>query len=205
MADLQPPTPRTPGHRPTHSKRISTLPKAPASIHPAATVANHAVLTGHHAITISAGAVLHPHCKVTSVHGPVVIGEGCIIYEKAVVGIEGDGEAESGRGVVLDRNVVVESGAVVEAALVGEGAVVGVEGRVGVGSAVGRWCQITPRCALPPGSDLPDFSVLYGNNQRRLNYTAQTRPVVTDIRKRAHENQLRLFAKLVPNNAAKWM
>ncbi|KAL1652340.1 hypothetical protein SLS58_000467 [Diplodia intermedia] len=119
------------------SKRASSsLPRAPATIHPSAIVANHAVLTGHHAITIAAGAVVHPNAKITSLHGPVVIGEGCIVYEKATVGIP-ELEGGQGRGVVLDKNVVVEASAVVQAALVGEGTVIGTDAKVGLGSAVG--------------------------------------------------------------------
>lgn len=129
----------------TASKRVSSsLPRAPASIHPSAIVANHAVLTGHHAITIAAGAIIHPNARITSLHGPVVIGEGCIVYEKATVGIP-ELEGGQGRGVVLDKNVVVESSAIVQAALVGEGTTIGTDSRVGLGSAVGKVCLFLSR------------------------------------------------------------
>ncbi|KAK0664827.1 Dynactin subunit 6 [Lasiodiplodia hormozganensis] len=187
----------------TSKRASSSLPKAPATIHPSAIIANHAVLTGHHAITIAAGAVIHPNAKITSLHGPVVIGEGCIVYEKATVGIP-ELEGGQGRGVVLDKNVVVEASAVVQAALVGEGTIIGTDAKVGLGSAVGMFCQLAPRTELPPHSELPDYMVVYGSNQRRLNHSLQTRPAVMELVKRAHEKKLHALMRLIPNNAAKW-
>ena len=89
--------------------------------------------------------MLHPHGKVTSGTAPVVVGEGCIVFEKAVVGVglrdsfaaRGESRAD---GVVLGRNVVVETGAVVEAAEVGEGTVVEAGARLGAGVVVGKVC-----------------------------------------------------------------
>ncbi|KAF4312674.1 Dynactin subunit 6 [Botryosphaeria dothidea] len=187
----------------TGKRASSSLPKAPATIHPSAIVANHAVLTGHHAITIAAGAVIHPNARVTSLHGPVVIGEGCIVYEKATVGIP-ELEGGQGRGVVLDKNVVVESSAIVQAALVGEGTTIGADVKVGLGSAVGKFCQLAPRTELLAHSDLPDYTVVYSSNLRRLNYSLRTRPAVMELLKRAHEKKLHALTRLIPNNAAKW-
>jgi NDP-sugar pyrophosphorylase family protein len=103
------------------------------------------VITGTQPITIGPHAVLHPHGKVTSGTAPVVVGEGCVVFEKAVVGVGlRDGFAARGEsradGVVLGRNVVVETGAVVEAAEVGEGTVVEAGARLGAGVVVGKVC-----------------------------------------------------------------
>jgi hypothetical protein len=75
----------------------------------------------------------------------VVVGVGCVVFEKAVVGVGlRDGFAARGEsradGVVLGRNVVVETGAVVEAAEVGEGTVVEAGARLGAGVVVGKVC-----------------------------------------------------------------
>lgn len=181
------------------------------------------MLTGHHAITIAAGAVIHPNARVTSLHGPVVIGEGCIVYEKATVGIP-ELEGGQGRGVVLDKNVVVDSSAIVQAALVGEGTTIGADVKVGLGSAVGKvslncshslcraladasqlqFCQLAPRTELPAHSDLPDYTVVYSSNLRRPNYSLQTHPAVMELLKRAHEKKLHALTRLIPNSAAKW-
>lgn len=128
------------------SKRVSilpSLPKAPTSIDPSAIVANHAILTGLHPIIIGPRAVLHPYAKVVSVNGSIEIGEGCIIWEKAVVGsgsaAEDDSKStEKVKKIVLGPNVVVESGAVVEAETVGEGTIIEAFSKIGDGASVGK-------------------------------------------------------------------
>lgn len=146
----------------TVPKRTSLLPK-PSSIvlDGAVLIAQHAQLTGTQPITIGSSSVLHPHSKISSALAPVVLGEGCVIYERARIGV-GMGvemDAESRRssmassrnsasirdsmraeGVVLGKNVVVESNAVVEAAEVGEGSVIEVGAVLGRGCVVGRVC-----------------------------------------------------------------
>ena len=128
------------------SKRVSTLPsspKAPTSIDPSAIVANHAILTGLYPITIGPRVVLHPYARVVSGDGPIEIGEGCIIWEKAVVGsgsaVEDDSKrTEKVKKIVLGPNVVVESGAVVEAESVGEGTIIEPFSKLGDGANVGK-------------------------------------------------------------------
>ncbi|KAK8194984.1 trimeric LpxA-like protein [Phyllosticta capitalensis] len=206
MSDSQRLSTKSSGHvsRSSTSKRTtSALPKPPVSVHESAIIANHAVLTGHHTITIMAGAIIHPQAKIYSLHGPVVIDEGCIVYEAATVGIS-ELEGDHGRGVMLDKNVVVESGAVVEAALVGESTVIGTNVKVGFSAVVGKFCHISPGTSLAPGAELADFTVLYGPNSRRPNATLETREKVMQLRKRAHSRQLYTQAKLIPNNSAKW-
>ena len=112
------------------------------------------MITGTQPITIGPHAVLHPHGKVTSGTAPVVVGEGCVVFEKAVVGVGlRDGFAARGEsradGVVLGRNVVVETGAVVEAAEVGEGTVVEAGARLGAGVVVGKVCVCVRSIFLP--------------------------------------------------------
>lgn len=95
---------------------------------------------------------------------PVVLGEGCVVFERAKVGVGmGDEEGKRGsmappparssahmrvesmrsEGTVLGRNVVVDSGAVVEAAEVGEGSVIEVGAVVGRGTIIGKVCSRT--------------------------------------------------------------
>lgn len=154
----------------TVPKRTSLLPK-PSSIVLDASVliAQHVQLTGTYAITISSNSILHPHCKVSSAMAPILIGEGCVIHEKAKIGLGMSAEldAESKRnsmasvrssttsirdsigrdGVVLGRYVVVESNAVVEASEIGEGTV------IEVGAVIGRGCII---------GKVKDFSEIVG-------------------------------------------
>lgn len=154
----------TPG-RPAPDRRSSTVPKRtsllpkPSSIvlDGSVLIAQHAQLTGTHPITISSNSVLHPHSKISSALAPVFLGEGCVVYERAKIGVGMGAELDvdsrrssmaSSRsstsmrdpmradGVVLGKYVVVESNAVVEAAEVGEGSV------IEVGAVLGRGCVI---------------------------------------------------------------
>ncbi|KAH7562503.1 hypothetical protein BM1_02023 [Bipolaris maydis] len=101
--------------------------------------------------------------KLSSALAPVVLDEGCVIFERAKVGVGMGSELDSeGRrtnmsarsnanvrdsmrseGTVLGRNVVVESNAVVEAAEVGEGTVIEVGAVIGRGSIIGKVCKTT--------------------------------------------------------------
>jgi dynactin-6 len=126
------------------SKRVSTTSsavKAPTSIDPTAIIANHATLTGIYPIKIGPRAVIHQYAKIVSGDGPIEIGEGCIVWEKAVVGGASEDEARTGdaeRGVTLGLNVVVESQASVEAKSVGEGTIIEAFAKVGEGAVVGK-------------------------------------------------------------------
>lgn len=158
--------------RPTSDRRVSGAPKRtsllpkPSSIvlDSSVLIAQHAQLTGLHPITIGPNTVLHPHSKLSSALAPVVLDEGCVVFERAKVGVGMGSELDSeGRrtnmstrsnanvresmrseGTVLGRNVVVESNAVVEAAEVGEGTVIEVGAVIGRGSIIGKVCKTTP-------------------------------------------------------------
>ncbi|KZM28489.1 transferase [Ascochyta rabiei] len=144
---------RDPRRTSTAPKRTSLLPR-PSSIavDPTALIAQHAQLTGTHPITIGPGAVLHPHSKLNSTGCVVMLGEGCVVFERARVGLadvdaprpessrrtSGTSAGGRGDGVVLGRNVTVEANAVVEAAEVGEGTLIDVAAVVGRGAVIGK-------------------------------------------------------------------
>lgn len=167
-----------PGKRPSTSKRAphstttsasassatsssSSNPPPPLTAHPSAIIAAHAHLSGPHRVSLGARAVLSPYSRVLAGAGPVSLGDGCVLWEKSVVGVpaaagpraspfpapgekgeEKGGGEEQGQGVRLGRNVVVETGCVVEATEVGEGTVVEAGCRLGRGCVVGK---VSPR------------------------------------------------------------
>jgi len=90
-----------------------------------------------------------------------VLGEGCVVFERAKVGVGMGAEVDAGNrrssvatgrssghvresmrseGTFLGKNVVVESNAIVEAAEVGEGSVIEVGAVIGRGSIIGKVC-----------------------------------------------------------------
>jgi dynactin-6 len=183
------------------SKRVSTIPappKPPASIDPTAIIANHASLTGSFPITIGAHAVIHPYAKIISTYGPVTIGDGCIIWEKAVVG--GAGPAS------LAKNVVVETCAVVEGGSLGESSVVEAFGKVGVDAELGRGCRVMTFVEVGEDEKVEDYMILYGKGLKRRDTTVKLEGgVVEGLRDSSHGQQIKVLEGLVPSNLAKWV
>ena len=177
------------------SKRVSALPsipKAPTSIDSSAVVANHAVLTGIYPIAIGPRAVLHPYAKIISGDGPIEIGGGCNIWEKAVVGSGNAAEEDAKRTeqvmkIVLGPNVVVESGAVVEAESVGEGTIIEAFAKVGDGASVGKVKTLSIKashylihrnssvksCPMRPSNQTPKSLILPLSSQQINNVKTQ--------------------------------
>ncbi|KAI9678803.1 MAG: hypothetical protein M1817_005862 [Caeruleum heppii] len=191
------------------SRRTSTHPprhKPPTSLSPNIVIHDIASLVGTHRVTIGQHSVLHPRAKIISTHAPVTIGESCEIGEKSSVGVETDGGEDTdegvlgeGQGTLLEDYVTVEPGAVVEAARVGEGTVIEVNARVGRGAIVGKHCKITPLCEVPPGDHVPDYTVIYGMNERRID-----RSQTQEMRILLAKQHVALAKKLLTNNVAKW-
>ncbi|CAF9931727.1 MAG: hypothetical protein HETSPECPRED_008178 [Heterodermia speciosa] len=108
----------------------------PTAIHPAAVVSNAASLKGTQPVSVSANSIIQPRARLISTHGPITIGERCIIAERAVLGLQSQAIVD-GSGVVLGNGVVIESGATVQGSLE-EGSLVEVGAVVGKGSVVGK-------------------------------------------------------------------
>ncbi|KAL8652553.1 MAG: hypothetical protein Q9210_002622, partial [Variospora velana] len=122
-------------------------------------------------------------------NGPVTIGESCVVNEKAVIGLTTTFEStpdeqqeqqqqqghDGDASVVLENHVVVESKALVEGATVGEGTVVEVGAKVGKGAVVGKYCKIGPLCTVEPYEMVPDHTVIYGYNERRIDRSGADR------------------------------
>ena len=201
----------------------STAPKPPTSLSPSTVIADAAVLIGTHRITLGPNTIIHPRAKLNSTHGPITLGEGCIVCERAAVGLSTAGKDDSD-GVVLGKNVVIEATAVVEAAEIGEGSIIEVGAQVGRGAMIGKvcssfssrrscldfkhqgtqahdeqHCKITPLSIIAPGETLHDFTVVYGINERRTE-----QPGLEGLRAKAHEKQIELLKRLIHSNLAKW-
>ncbi|KAJ9151271.1 Trimeric LpxA-like protein [Pleurostoma richardsiae] len=194
------------------SKRHSILPpisqagpKAPVSFSSSILVADSAILTGSHPISVSSESVIHPRARLDSLGGPVAIGRRCIIHERTSIGaappgpppVGGGGEA----GVTLGDYVTVEVGAVVETGgtVLGEGSVVGVGCRVGKGAVIGKYCTLTPQTKIAAGEKVPDYTVVYSNNLRRLDKRG-----VPELRIKGQARQIEVLRRLIPSNPSKF-
>ncbi|MCJ1443686.1 MAG: hypothetical protein MMC23_004186 [Stictis urceolatum] len=182
----------------------SSLPKPPTTLAASAVVADNAVLTGSYRIILGSDVVIHPRAKLISAHCPIAVRAGCVISERAHVGLQealqGDSEDEGeGYGIELGHNVVLEPAAIVEARTVGEGTVFEAGCKVGPGAVIGKFCRITPLCTVRPNEELPDFTIVYGNNQKR-----REKPGLEALRMKTHEKEIEVLRRLIPSSLAKW-
>lgn len=126
-------------------------PKAPVRFSSSLIIAESAILTGTHIITLRTESLVHPRAKIESTAGPVDVGKRCIVQERTHVGSVpsgmvptspgGDtGSEKNTTGVVLHDYVTIQACAVVEAGgtVVGEGSVVGVGAKIGRGAVIGE-------------------------------------------------------------------
>jgi dynactin-6 len=188
----------TASKRPSAPTTASTdLPKPPCTIHPTAIVAAKATIIGSYSISIGENSVLHPYSKLDASHGKVTIGNNTTIGEMAVVG-GGTGDVEIGDGVEIGP------GAALEGCTVGEGGVVEGKGKIGNGAVVGRFCRVSALNEVMPGEVLADYTVVYGNGQRRRNTTLAENEEVREAKLKGQELQVQLLKRLIPNSAAKW-
>ena len=130
----------------------SAIPKPPTAISSSCVIAETATLVGTGLITISANAVLHPRAKIVSTYGPVTLNEGCVVCERACVGLltaEEDEDAPAIAGVTLEKNVTVEAAATVEASFIGEGTIIECGAKIGRGALLGKVCLLSNTLKLP--------------------------------------------------------
>ncbi|KAJ5174313.1 uncharacterized protein N7482_000190 [Penicillium canariense] len=83
MATLKPPSAQ---RRSSSSHPPAGPPKAPLKADASATIADTAVFQGTYPITIGAGTVIHPRARFYAFEGPISVGDGCIVSEKAIIG-----------------------------------------------------------------------------------------------------------------------
>ncbi|KAI0015058.1 trimeric LpxA-like protein [Xylariomycetidae sp. FL0641] len=201
----------------SHSKRQSVLPrapsgpKAPANLSSSVTIADSAILTGHHTINVSSESVIHPRAKLDSTNGRITIGRRCIVHERTNIGaaatmvpaIPGaESEPKPRDGVVIGDYAAVEVGATIESGgtMIGEGSVVGVNCRVGRGASLGKHCTLTPLSTVRPGEKVPDFTVVYANGTRR-----HDKRDVADLKNKAQSRQIEVLRRLIPSNPGKFV
>lgn len=193
--------------RPPTTKRSTTtassLPaeRPPCKIDSTAVIADKAQITGTFPVEIAEHAVVHPYAHIRAEGGHVTIGPYCVIAETAIIGLP---EGQEGN-VVLGRHVSVESGAEVLAQHVGEATEVGVHAKIGAGATVGRFCRLTPTEVVLAGELVEDFTVVFGDGQRRRDKTLVENEEIQKQRVKAQEKHVDVLKKLVPDGKIKWI
>ncbi|KAF9352398.1 hypothetical protein BGX26_009782, partial [Mortierella sp. AD094] len=117
-------------------------------------------------ITVGAGTVLHPQCKVWATGGSIIFGSGNIVEENAVIINRGPD------ALIIGDNNVFEVGSVMEGAKMGSRNTLEVRSHVKSGTWLGDDCVIGTVCATNEGEVLEDKTVIYGDNNERRIYSA---------------------------------
>ncbi|KAG0132727.1 trimeric LpxA-like protein [Tuber indicum] len=168
--------------------------KPPTVLASTVVIAETASLTGTFPIKIGANTVIHPRAKLTSAHGPITIGEHCIICERTQI-CPPDAE-----GLIIGDGVVVEVNAVVEGSVVGAGSVVEVGVKIGKGGKVGLNCKLGPLTKVLEGEVVEDNTVIFGSGQRRIDASG-----TADARRRLLERHIESLRVLIPSNPSKFI
>ncbi|KAK4134792.1 trimeric LpxA-like protein [Trichocladium antarcticum] len=192
------------------SKRLSILPpvsssgpKPPVHFSSSITIADSALLTGTHQVTVLSESVIHPRARLDSSAGRLNLGRRCIVHERAHLGLVPTNGRFTEAAVTLGDYVAVEVGAVVEAGntVVGEGSTVGVGARVGAGAVVGKHCTLTPHTEIAAGAVVPDFTIVFSNGMRRTD----RRGVAVELKNKAVARQIDVLRRMIPSNPAKFV
>ncbi|KAI6245412.1 Dynactin subunit 6 [Erysiphe necator] len=182
------------------NKRASAQPpslKPPTSLDSALIISEQASLTGKNLISLGSNTVIHPRCKLNSLNGSIIIGNCCIISERCRIGLQSEPTQADAEGVVIENSVVVEPGAIVEARRIGEGSVIEVNSKIGKGAILGKHCKVGPSCEVADGEVVPDYTVIFGSGQRRLDQSG-----AEAIKLKMLSKQIDVLKKLIPSSLA---
>lgn len=92
---------------------------------------------------------------------------------------------------------MVEPGAIVEARRIGEGSVIEVNSKIGKGAILGKHCKVGPSCEVADGEVVPDYTVIFGSGQRRLDQSG-----AEAIKLKMLSKQIDVLKKLIPSSLA---
>lgn len=67
-----------------------------------------------------------------------------------------------------------------------------------------QFCKIKPAETLESGRQLPDFTILYGMGQQRIDQTLQRETDNQQAILKEQAMQVELLRQLIPSNIAKW-
>lgn len=154
--------------RPNPANRSSTSTSktlaAPLNATPTTLVSASASCAGTHLITLGSKAIVQLRARLTSTYGPIGVGEGCIISERASIGLLSPPQNEKeAAGVTLSPGVLVETCAVVEGASVGAYTIIESGAKIGKGAVVGSDCKVCAGVEIGEGAVVEDGTVVYGS------------------------------------------
>ncbi|KAL2266171.1 hypothetical protein VTJ83DRAFT_5523 [Remersonia thermophila] len=205
-------------------------PKPPVHFSSSLTIAELAVLTGAHHISIHSESVIHPRARLDSLAGRVTIGRRCVVHERAMIGgsassgltsarssvaspgvlsptaaVAGSGgeasQSATPQSVTLGDYVTVEVGATIEAG----GTAVGDGTVVGVGARVGAGAVVGKHCTLTPQSVVSPGEVVPDFTVVLANGMRRTdRRGMTELKNKGLARQIEVLRRLISSKPAKF-
>jgi carbonic anhydrase/acetyltransferase-like protein (isoleucine patch superfamily) len=162
MATLKPPS----------SRPVPTgPPKAPLKADPTATIADTAVFQGTYPVTIGAGTIIHPRARFYAYEGPIYVGDGCIISEKATIGAQPSRSSENKETATrLSYFVTIgPSSTVHPGAHIHSSATIEALATINRDAEIGSHSKICSGCEVPEKGRIDEWVVIYGSGlgQRR--------------------------------------
>lgn len=115
-------------------------------------------------ITISAGCVIHPSASIVAEHGPIVLGENCIIEEYAKIIYKHSKTLEPNAILHIGSNNVFEVGCMVQAQKIGDKNVFECKCEVGPEVTITSGCIIGAGVKLYCPQELNENSVIFGKD-----------------------------------------
>ncbi len=162
-----------------------------------------AYVRGSNPITLGNKTLIHPRAHLLSTHAPLMVGDGCIVSEKAVVGgplptttstdSKGDAAKSSDDGelkkaTVIENRVRIDPHAqIYHSAIILEGALIESHATILPAAVIGRHGKICAGVTIREGMKVPDYTVVWGNGEQRRRRHAEG-----DL---AEEGRLKAFEK----------
>ncbi|XP_026070675.1 dynactin subunit 6 [Carassius auratus] len=147
-------------------------------------------------VTIGARTVVHPKARILADAGPIVIGEGNLIEEQALIinsypeNILPDAEDVEPKTMSIGINNVFEVGCVSQALKMGDNNVIESKAEVGRNVILSSGCIVGACCQVNTCEVIPENTVIYGSECLRRVQTERPQPQTL---------QLDFLMKILPN------
>ncbi|KAJ5744184.1 hypothetical protein N7533_009054 [Penicillium manginii] len=185
MATLKPPS--ATARSSSSSSTPTGPPKAPLKADPTATISDTVIFHGKHPVTIGAGTVIHPRVRFYTYEGPIVIGDGCIIGEKTIIGATPSSASSSSSietptrlsyFVTIGPQCTIKPGAHIHSSSAVEALCT-----LNRHTDIGSHSKICSGCELPERGSVPEWTVVWGSGigqrRRRAREAKTPGPAVT--------------------------
>uniref|UniRef100_A0A3P9ME95 Dynactin subunit 6 n=1 Tax=Oryzias latipes TaxID=8090 RepID=A0A3P9ME95_ORYLA len=147
-------------------------------------------------VTIGARTVVHPKARIIAEAGPIIIGEGNLIEEQALIinsypeNILPDADGAEPKAMMIGTNNVFEVGCVSQALKIGDNNVIESKADLGRNVILTSGCIIGACCQINTCEVVPENTVVYGSNSMRRTQNEKPQPQTL---------QLDFLMKILPN------